>query len=282
MRVSSELTQRHLLMTNIALAAALSALGCGEITDNPVGQGGQAGSAMGTGAAGSAGSSGSAGTSMGGSGGSQGDAGPETGTGNGGSGPFMYPDGCPEPRAIAAPDAVEEQTTVIQSINFRTSEIVIRNISSRPIVIEGGQMGWQWCNIPGYDLLVLENVTLQPDDTLAFYLVQNGMVVRPLFDGADSADPNEMGIYTTTGSFMSAELLASFVSWGAGHNGGRESVAAMAGVWTFGERVEIAPGHAGFIITGRADLGSGYTSVPERCLVHPPNPPGTELPVVAQ
>lgn len=272
---------RHSRLAKAAFATALIALGCSETTDNPVGQGGRAGSAMGTGAAGSAGSSGSGGTSMGGSGGSERDAGPETGSGNGGSGPFMYPDGCPAPNAIAAPDAIEEQTTVIQSINFDTSEIVIRNISSRPVEIEGGQMGWQWCNIPGYDLLVLEDVTLQPDETLAFYLVQNGMVVRPLFSGDDVGDPNEMAIYTTTGSFMSAELMTSFVSWGAGHNGGRESVASMAGVWAFGERVEIAPGHAGFIITGRADLGSGYTSVPERCLVHPPNPPGTELPVVA-
>lgn len=279
MRVYLELFSRRTHLAKAAFATALIALGCGEITENPVGQGGRAGSAMGTGAAGSAGSSGSGG-SMGGAGGSERDAGPETGSENGGSGPFMYPDGCPEPRAIASPDAVETQTVAIQSINFETSEIVIRNISSRPVVIDGGQMGWQWCNIPGYDLLVLNDVTLQPGETLAFFLVQNGMVVRPLFDGDDVADPNEMGIYTTTGSFMSAELLAAFVSWGAGHNGGRESVASMAGVWAFGERVEIEPGHAGFIITGRADLGSGYTSVPERCLVHPPNPPGTELPVV--
>lgn len=263
------------------MATACVALGCGEITDNtPGAQGGSAGTAMGAGAAGSSGSSGSGGMSMGGTGNQEQDAGPETGSGNGG--PFMYPDGCPEPSPIAAPDAVEPQVVVIQSINFETSEIVIRNISSRPVEIEGGQMGWQWCNIPGYDLLVLESVTLEPDATLAFYLIQNGAALRPLFDGNDPGDPNEMGIYSTTGSFMSSELMTAFVSWGEGYLGGRESVAVQAGLWTGMDRVEIQPGHAGFIITGRADEGAGYTSVPERCLVHPPNPPGTRLPMVGQ
>jgi hypothetical protein len=256
---------------------ALVALGCGAVdSNNPPGQGGRAGSAMGSGAAGSAGSGGAGGMSMGGSGGSQRDAGPETGSENGGSGPFMYPDGCPTPVAIPANSA---QTIVIQSVNFRTSQVVIRNASPGPVAIEGGQMGWQWCNIPGYDLLVLEDITLQPDETLAFYMIQNGRVIRPLFDG-EPGDPNELGIYIDAGSFDESDLIAAFVSWGAGYNGGREVTANLGEKWIFGERIEIGPGDDGFIITGKADEGAGYTSVPERCLVAPPNPPGTLLPVV--
>jgi hypothetical protein len=230
---------------------------------------------MGTGAAGSSGSSGSGSMSMGGTGNAPRDAGPETGTGNGGE--FMYPEGCPEPTPIAAPDTVfGPQQIVIQSLNFRTSEIVLRNISSEPQTLTGGEMGWQWCNFPNYNSVVVEDLTLEPDETLAFRLV-NQFMYFPLFEG-DPGDPNEMAIYTDTGSFMSAELMTSFVSWGAGLTNGRESVAAMAGVWTFMDRIEIQPGHAGFIITGRADLGSGYTSVPLRCLVAPPNPPGAVIP----
>ncbi len=276
MRVYSRLALGHSLGIRAGFASAWLALGCGEITDNPsLAQGGRAGSAMGAGAAGSSGSSGSGGMSMGGTSNEEQDAGPETGSGNGGS--FMYPEGCPEPSPIASPDAVDPQTIVIQSINFRTSEVVIRNISSRPQTLVGGEMGWQWCNFPNYNSIALSDVTLPPGGTLAFRLV-NQFSIFPLFDG-EPGDPNEMAIYTTTGSFMSAELMTSFVSWGAGLAGGRESVAVMAGLWTATDRVEIAPGHAGFIITGRADEGAGYTSVPLRCLVAPPNPPGTVLPM---
>jgi hypothetical protein len=89
--------------------------------------------------------------------------------------------------------------------------------------------------------------------------------------GSSGAGGATVAIYNTTGSFMTAELIEAFVSWGGGSNfGSRESVAVQGEVWTNSERIEIQPGHAGFIATGAADRGAGYTSVPARCL--PANP----------
>lgn len=204
------------------------------------------------------------------------DAGAESGTGAGGS-EFMYPRDCPQPRPVAAPDADPPQVVVIQSVNFETSEIVIRNISSTEQVIDGGEMGWQWCILPYYNsVLRNEELTLEPGQTLAFRPVNQGSY-WPIYPG-EQGDPNELAIYVTTGSFMTPDLMRAFVSWGAGYRDGRESVAVQAGLWTATDRVEIQPGHAGLVITGRADERAGYTSVPARCLIAPPNPPGTLLP----
>jgi len=189
----------------------------------------------------------------------------------------MYPEDCPTPNPIPAPDG--DQIIVIQSVHFQRGEIVIRNVSSDPVTITGGEMGWQWCNFPQYNSIVLEDLVLEPDQTLALRMVNQFRYWR-LYPGAEG-DPNELGIYITTGAFNNSELIRAFVSWGAGLRGGRESVAVTALLWTNQDRVEIQPGHAGFIITGRADEGSGYTSVPARCLVLPPNPPGTVLPMPA-
>ena len=263
------------LGVNVCMSVAFLAFACGEVsTPTQVGQGGNAGSMLSVG--GSAGSSGAGGMGLGGTRpDDERDAGPETGTGGGGgSSGFMYPADCPPPNPIP----VVGQSIVIQSVNFNTSQIVIRNASSSPVELVGGQMGWQWCNFPGYDVVVLADVTLLPDETIAFYMIQNGDVVRPLFPG-EEGDANELGIYITTGSFGNSTLIRAFVSWGAGLRGGRESVAGTAGVWTFGQRVAIAPGDDGFIITGPADRGDGYTSVPERCLVTPPNRPGIVVPM---
>lgn len=198
---------------------------------------------------------------------------------SGGSSEFMYPQGCPQPNPTAAKS---EQVIAIQSVNFDTSEMVVRNISGENLVLEGGAQGWQWCNIPGYGPILEEDVTLEPGQTLAFPLIFRG-ALRPLYPGDEIGDANELAIYSTTGSFMTAQLMAAFVSWGSEGlraGAGRESVAVTAGLWTFGHSVEIRSGHSGFIATGRQDLESGYTSVPRRCLVTPPNPPGAQIPRV--
>jgi hypothetical protein len=222
------------------------------------------------------GSGGDGGSSGMGLGGMSPDAGPEAGAGNGGSGGFMYPADCPQPNAIPA-DA--DQSLVIQSVNLNTSQIVVRNASSDDLTVQGGQMGAQWCNIPAYDFVAYENVILEPGQTLAFYPIQNGSALRPLPPGDDAQEPNELVIYTTTGSFDEPNLVAAFVSWGFGDDNGREVTASMGNKWIFGDRVAIGRGHDGFIITGNADEGDGYTSVDEHCLVAPPNPPGVMVPM---
>jgi hypothetical protein len=40
----------------------------------------------------------------------------------------------------------------------------------------------------------------------------------------------------------------------------------MGDKWDFGSRIPIEPGHAGFVATGAARSGDGFTSVPDRCL----------------
>lgn len=262
---------------------ALMALACGDVSEPSMSAGGSAGSA-------SAGTSGSGGGSMsnggnGGSaitnGGSGGGAGatldPDAGMAGGGSGgasEFMYPDGCPIPDPIPVPG----QVVAIQSVNFNTSEVVLRNVTDSELTLDGGQQGWQWCNFPNYGPVLANVITLDPGETVAIILVNQSGDFWPLYPG-EPGDANEMAIYDSAGGFMNAERMLNFVTWGAGSNGGRESVAATAGRWTFGERVEISDGHAGFVATGATNRGSGYTSVPSRCLVAPPNPPDAELQV---
>jgi hypothetical protein len=192
------------------------------------------------------------------------DAGMVGSSGSGGS--SGTPPGCPEPTPTAASP---EHPIVIQSVHFSRSEVVLRNVSQTTQTLAGGRRGWQWCNIPDYWNIQLreEDVVLEPGGTYKFVLGRETGTVRELFPGDDPNDVNELGIYSTTGSFMTAELIEAFVSWGAGSNfGSRESVAVQGGVWTNSERIEIEPGHAGFIATGAADRGAGYTSVPARCL----------------
>jgi hypothetical protein len=173
------------------------------------------------------------------------------------------PEGCPEPSPIAAPG----QDIVIRSVTFDTGEVVLQNVSDSDQTIVGGRQGWQWCNFPAYWAIVQEeeNVVLSPGETYAFVSVYNTM-------GQWSYDPEggELGIYTTTGSFTTASLLRAFVSWAEAAQS-REPTAVMAGYWTFDERIEIGSGDAGFVITGESNRASGYTGVPARCLVIPPN-----------
>jgi hypothetical protein len=261
--------------------AALAALGCSGVTEQnpPIARGGSGGGAV-AGASGSAGSAGAGGAGAGGGGSSEGgsagsassDAGPggaENSGGSGGSG-YMVPAGCPTP----APQAVEGQIIAIQSIQFSKSQIVIRNVSNSDVTITGGRQGWQWCNVPAYWNLVEDTVTLSPDETLAFTMIYNTTGVRELYPGTDRFDSNEIGIYIGTGAFDEAEKIRAYVSWGVG-NGleTRESIAVLAFLWNFNERVSINPGDDGFVATGATDVGAGYTSVPARCLVPPPNRP---------
>jgi hypothetical protein len=258
-------------MVALAGCCVFSALSfaCSGVSNPPNGAGGSPSTApAGAGGMNTAGSAGVAG------GGAAGrapvDAGADASGGSSGSGGNAALPGCPEPTPTAATD---DQTVVIQSVHFGRSEVVLRNISDTDQTLAGGLQGWQWCNAPEYSAVILteEDVVLGPGDTYQFVLFRPNVGVRALYPGDDSFDANELGIYTTTGAFMTAALMTSFVSWGEGSAGNsRENVASMAELWTFGERVEIEPGHAGFIATGPADRGGGYTSVPDRCL--PANP----------
>jgi hypothetical protein len=175
------------------------------------------------------------------------------------------PAGCPEPTPIAA----EGQVIGIQSVHFGRSEVVLRNVSQRTQTIQGGDQGWQWCNIPGYFNVVLDerDIVLAPGETYTFSLIERGGLPRPLYNGEASEDTNELGIFTLPGSFNNPELVEAFVSWGEGSAfETRESTASMGLKWSFGSRVEIQSGHAGFVATGDATSGDGFTSVPGRCL----------------
>ncbi len=146
---------------------------------------------------------------------------------------------------------------------------MLQNVSRTPQTIVGGLNGWQWCNVPDYWNIVLveEDVVLAPGETYTFHLIQRMRTTRVLYHGESDSDVNELGIYTTTGAFTNPLLMAAFVSWGAGSTyESREYVASQAEKWTAGERVAIQPGHAGFVATGNARRGAGFTSVPARCL----------------
>lgn len=257
----------------MALALAMGVVGCGPGSNDPngigrpisrAGTGGQGGSSSPGGRGGSEEEGGSGGSVVSDAG-SLGGEGGAAGSSSGGSGPTV-PEGCPEINMIPAPG----QMIGIQSVHFRTSEVVLRNVTDVPQTISGGRQGWQWCNVPGYWSVVIADidVVLEPGETYAFVLLERDSTVRPLYDGAEAEDTNELGIYTTTGAFNNSTLIQAFVSWGAGSMyETRESVASIGEKWNFGSRITIQPGHTGFVATGDARSGDGFTSVPERCFV---------------
>ena len=225
-------------------------LACSENSDaseEPIGGGGRSGS----GSAPGSGAGRGGGTSLGGTPGNDiADAGVDAGeAASGAGGGTATPSDCPEPTPVAA---TPDHPIVIQSVQFFRSEVVLRNASQTTQTLAGGRRGWQWCNIPDYWNVTLaeEDIVLEPGDTYKFTLIREDGRNRPLYPGDDPGDVNELGIYSTTGSFMTADLIEAFVSWGAGSNfGSRESVAVQGRVWTNAERIEIEPGHAGFIAT---------------------------------
>jgi hypothetical protein len=253
----------------LASLAVLLSVACGEISKTDEGVGGSV--ANGNGGSGGSAGSGGDGASAGGRGGGGGragsgmaDAGAEGGAGGsaGGSSQPMLPPDCPTINPIPAPG----QSIVLQSVNFNTSEIVLRNVSSGPITIVGDRTGWQWCNFPAYwAISEAGDVELSPGETYSFIAVYNTTGPRE-FDPAGG----ELGIYTATGSFTTADLMRAFVSWGDVIPQ-RESTASSAGLWAFGDRIEVEETSAGFVAIGAADRADGYQAVRAACLAAPPN-----------
>lgn len=247
-----------------ALGAGVSlALACGESSSGANGASG----GLGGGVSGAGGASGAMSVAEAGFGGGAAlaDAGHDAADGAVGSqgGSTVVPADCPVPSPIAAPD----QVIAIQSINVNTSELVLRNVSQTDQTIMLGRQGWQWCNYPYYWSVRDgdEALVLSPGETFAFIAVWNQSGVAPLFP-----DEGEMAIYSGTGTFQASTNMQAFVAWGE-INAIREPLAVEKGLWTFDERVQIRPGHAGFIATGATDRASGYTSARAACLVAPPN-----------
>ncbi len=264
-----EMKRDRFLSRLVPCVLACTALGCGEISDSP-GVGGSAGS--GAGRAGAAGAAGAGGTTLaprGGAGGSlmavidAGPVGADAAAGSGGM-PSTTPSGCPEPTPIPAPG----QVIAIQSVNVVTSEIVLRNVSQTSQSIQLGRQGWQWCGYPRYwAILDQETVkVLAPGETLPFIAINNTSGVAPLF-----ASEGELAMYPVTGVFEEYEYMQAFVAWGD-IQAFRESYAVQKGLWVYDQRIQIRPGHAGFIATGPTNMAAGYTSVRAACLVVPPNP----------
>jgi hypothetical protein len=179
-------------------------------------------------------------------------------------GEFTYPAGCPTPNPVGQPG----QKIAIQSFNFDTSDVVLRNITSTNQTIVGQRLGWQWCSFPSYwNIAPQGDVVLGPGKTYKFILIYNTEGIWKL-----PTEGSELAIYVQSGTFDEPDKLVSYVSWGDGLGGtGREYVATNANLWTYGDGVEIGNRDSGFIATGNTKLASGYTSVPARCLVAPPN-----------
>jgi len=255
---------RCLLAAGVGFAA-LALVGCSDDPDAPRtprrGSGGQGGSSAGTGGGSGTGGSGTGGGGMAGA--AQMPPLPDAGAGDAGPAGFTYPAGCPVPNPVGIPG----QKFAIQSFNFDTSELVLKNISTTAQTIVGDRMGWQWCSFPSYWYIAPASVVVPAGKTYKFILSLNTEGVWPLYpEGA------ELGIYVQSGTFDESDKIVSFVSWGEGlGDRGREYVGVMAGLWTQNSRIEIDSGDSGFIATGSVKLGSGYESVAKRCLVAPPN-----------
>jgi hypothetical protein len=254
-----------------SLAVVLLVVACGQITetDDEVGGATNGGSGGRAGSGGNGGRAGNAGAGGRGEGGGsvRPDAGAEAGAAglggsSGGSTQPVLPPDCPTINPIPAVG----QSIVLQSINFITSEIVLRNVSDASVTILGDRTGWQWCNFPAYWAInEAADVVLAPGETFSFIAVYNTTGPREL-----DPEGGELGIYTTTGSFTTADLMRAFVSWGDVIPQ-RESTASAAGLWAFGDRIEVEETSAGFVIVGQADRADGYQAVRAACLAAPPN-----------
>jgi hypothetical protein len=271
--VPKRFVMRSLLaVASLGLAASLL-MGCGGVSEqggpslggsglSSAGTGGSGTGGSGTGGSGMAGSSGGAG--MGASGAANlPDASMSSNGGTGGGG-FTYPEGCPVPSPIAAKP---EQKVVIQSFNFNTSEIVLKNVSNTTVVMKNTppRTGWTWCSFPAYWDIADVDITLAPGQTFKFLPYYNTVGVRAFL-----REEGELAIYTVSGSFDESTLIENFVSWGTGLRGGREYVATNADVWTYDEHIDVG-NSAGFVATGNVKRASGFTPVPARCLVAPEN-----------
>lgn len=236
-------------------------IGCGEISSGPDGANAGVGGNLSGGAGGGA-SVAEAGV---GGGGALADAGSDAADGVAGSqgGPPVVPADCPTPAPVAAPD----QVIALQSININTREMVLRNVSQTDQTIMLGRQGWQWCSFPNYWSLRDgdEAVVLSPGETFAFIAFWNQSGIAPIFP-----EGGEMAIYSGPGLFQVSTNMQAFVSWGE-IDAIRENLAVEKLLWTFGDRIELRPGHAGFIATGPTDQASGYTSARAACLVAPVN-----------
>jgi hypothetical protein len=230
-------------------------LRAGSSSQGRAGSGGSAGTGGGSALAGSAGAGGAA-------------AAPEPSDAGSDAAPvvagFTYPTGCPVPDPVGIPG----QKIAIQSFNFDTSEVVLKNISTTTQVITGQRLGWQWCSFPSYWNIAPEgNVTLAPGKTYKFVLINNTQGLWHL-----PPEGAELAIYVESGTFDEPEKMVSFVSWGTGlATAGREYVATMAGLWTLNSRIEVDDADTGFIATGSTKVGEGYQAASKRCLVGPPN-----------
>jgi hypothetical protein len=155
---------------------------------------------------------------------------------------------CPAP----APVPVTEQQVIIESVDFVTDTLVLRNVS-------GGQIdtaSWQLCQGPG---------SYQSFDSMMW---EDGESLSTIvFDGIDES--SELGVYSSP-SFTDSAAIEAYARWGtddATTPSVRESVAigATPPRWTDGDFVAVCSGDQGIVATGRSDISDGFRSIGTAC-----------------
>jgi len=114
------------------------------------------------------------------------------------------------------------QDVRINEVNLSGGWIELHNAGEEAVDVSA----YQFCNRPAYaavgDLEVVSGeMTIEPGG----FLVLNWDAI--------AGDTAELGLYTSA-SFSSADAMVDYLAWG-GAGGGRESVAAEAGLWAEGD-----------------------------------------------
>ncbi len=192
--------------------------------------------------------------------------------------PLAVLPGCPEIHV----DPFPGQVWAIAAINTVHAEAIFMNVSGREQTLTTDH---QWCSFPRYERLINFDPTDQtnrqetvfaPGEILRIPLTEGDLVTPIIFDPAGG----ELAVYPAPGTYREADRIMAFVSWGEGNpTVGRESVAAEAGIWPLGDRVEFGRrGYTALVAIGASDRASGFMAVPEPCLPggRPPGEAETE------
>jgi hypothetical protein len=180
--------------------------------------------------------------------------------------------GCPNPVAATYPETVR---VIIESINFSTNSITLRNVGTEPISFRADR-GWSLAIWPR--TVNLTTTVIPGSSRVTFHLTDSGAddAANMYLDlGGGSAELNarrgEISFYSAnkeSGPFRNPEEIEAFLRWGAAPMGSSASVsgvAASAGLWTNGQFVATSDAEVGLIVNGDITDVWSWTPVGAEC-----------------
>lgn len=179
---------------------------------------------------------------------------------------------CPTENGSTSANAINTGGIIIQSINFATSRVVLKNVTAGDKTISN----WVLCfGPPTY--LNIPDATVVPDGGTLTLVVGSGPCggMQPgevcVSGGFTIPNTGELGLYIDTDYAMPASIR-TYVRWGAldgTTSSVRQMVADQADLWpgtsAANDFVPICGTHDGFVATGDVTSALGYASADVTC-----------------